>query len=108
MFASIRRYDFKTTPSTADLAKLTTQIERDFVGRVEHLAGFHGYYLCNVEGRQLLTISLFETKASAAESARIAADFVKNNPLPVGLGPVDLAEGDVMLAREAPREVGAH
>jgi len=108
MFASIRRYDFTTTPSAADFAKLTSQIEHDFVGQIEHLPGFHGYYMCNVDGRQLLTISLFETKASAAQSAQIAAQVVKSTPLAVPVGPVDLAEGDVLLAREAPREVGAH
>lgn len=108
MFASIRRYEFKSPPSTADVAKLASQVEHDFVGRIEHLPGFHGYYMCNVDGRQLLTISLFETKASADESARLAAEFVKNNPLPVTFGPVDRAEGDIVLAKEAPREVGAH
>ena len=108
MFASIRRYDFKSTPSAADVAKLTSQIEHDFVGKIEHLPGFHGYYVCNVDGQQLLTISLFETKASTDESARLAAEFVKSTPLPVPIGPVDRAQGDVLLAREAPREVGAH
>jgi len=108
MFASIRRYEFKSPPSAADVAKMSSQIERDFVGKIEHLPGFHGYYMCNVDGRELLTISLFETKASADESARLAADFVKNNPLPVPIGPVDRAEGDVVLAREAGREIGAH
>lgn len=108
MFASIRRYDFTTTPSAADLAKLTNQLEHDFVPQIEHLPGFHGYYLCNADSRQLLTVSLFETKASATESAQIAAQFVRTNALPVMIGPVDLMEGDVLLAREAPREVGAH
>jgi hypothetical protein len=108
MFASIRSYDFESTPSAADLAKLTSQIEHDFVGQIEHLPGFHGYYMCNIEGQRLLTISLFETKASATESTRLAADFTKNNKLAVSVGPMDLAEGDVLVAREAPREVGAH
>ena len=108
MFASIRRYDFKSPPSAADVAKLSSQIEHDFVGKIEHLPGFHGYYACNIDGRQLLTVSLFETKASADESARLAAEFVKSTPLAVAMGPVDRAEGDVFLTKEAPREVGAH
>jgi len=108
MFASIRRYEFKSTPSAADVSKLSNQAEHEFIGKVERLPGFHGYYMCNVEGRQLLTFTLFETRAGAEESAPIAADFVKNTPLAVTLGPVDRAEGDVMLMKEAPREVGAH
>src|SRR5262250_1113080 len=100
MFASIRRYDFNITPSAADVANLSSQIERDFVSRIEQLPGFHGYYMCNVDGRQLVTVSLFETGDSAAQSSRLAAEFVRTNQLPVQLGPVDLAEGDVLVARE--------
>ena len=108
MFASIRRYDFRTTPTTTDIVALKNLIEHDFVSRIERLPGFHGYYMCNVDARQLLTISLFDTRASAADSARIAAEFVRDTQMPVTVGPVDLAEGDVLVSREAAREVGTH
>ena len=107
MYASIRSYSLKPNTSRANLEKLAHQVEHDFVGKIERLPGFHGYYMCSAEGR-LLTVSLFETKASASESTRIAADFVKNTKLPVALGGVEVTEGELLVSREASREVGAH
>jgi len=107
MYASIRSYTFKSTATRANIEKMAHQVEHDFVGKIERLPGFHGYYMCSAEGR-LLTVSLFETKASASESTRIAADFVKNTKLPVALGGVEVTEGELLVSREAHREVGAH
>jgi hypothetical protein len=107
MYASIRSYSLKANASRANLEKLAQQVEHDFVGKIERLPGFHGYHMCSAEGR-LLTISLFESKASATESARIAAEFVKNTKLPLALGAVEVTEGELLISREAHREVGAH
>ena len=107
MYASIRSYSLKPNTSRANLEKLAHQVEHDFVGKIERLPGFHGYHMVGAEGR-LLTISLFETKASATESARIAADFVKSTKLPVALGAVEVTEGELLVTREAPREIGTH
>ena len=107
MYASIRSYTFKSTATRANIEKMARQVEHDFVGKLERLSGFHGYYMCSAEGR-LVTVSLFETKASASESTRIAADFVKNTKLPVTLGGVEVTEGELLVSREASREVGAH
>lgn len=106
MYASIRSYPLKSA-SRANLEKMAHQVEHDFVGKIERLPGFHGYYMCSAEGR-LMTVSLFETKASASESARIAAEFVKSTKFPVTLGPVEASEGELLISREAPREIGAH
>jgi hypothetical protein len=107
MFASIRSYSFKGNPSRTDIEKMAQQVEHDFVGRIERLPGFHGYYMCNADDR-LFTISVFETKASAGQSAKIAAEYVKTTKLPVSLGPVEVSEGELLVSREAPREIGAH
>ena len=107
MYASIRSYSLKPSASRADLEKLGHQVEHDFVGKIERLPGFHGYHMCGSEGR-LVTISLFETKASATESTRIAAEFVKKTKLPLTLGAVEVTEGELLVTREAPREIGAH
>jgi hypothetical protein len=107
MYASIRSYALKPPATRANLEKMAHQVEHDFVGKIERLPGFHGYYMCSAEGR-LVTVSLFDAKASATESTKIAAEFVKNTKLPVTLGGVEVTEGELLVSREAPREVGAH
>ncbi len=68
---------------------------------VQEIPGFHGYYAVNVGSRQLVTISLFDDKAGAAESIRRAADFVKKDPLKDQLGNPEILEGDLLVAKEA-------
>jgi len=42
--------------------------------------GFVGYYLTDAGGGKVLSTSIFETKANAEESNRVAAEWVKKNP----------------------------
>ncbi len=107
MFASVRHY----TPTTGSVTKsdfdaLKQRIENEFVPLIQDVPGFHCYYAVNVDDRELVTISLFETRAGATESTRRAADYVKNDPLRDRLSTPEVLEGELMVAKEAP--VGAH
>jgi hypothetical protein len=109
MFATVRRYSPKTGSITnASIDKLRQQLQTDFVPMIQKVMGFHGYYALKVGENQLLTMSLFETRAGAAESTNLAADFIKRNPMPFELGLPEVTEGEVLAMAEAAREVGAH
>jgi len=106
VFAAIRSYQ-TTSPASQELRdQLAREIERDFLPKIEHLSGFHGYYAVDCGENRLVTISLFETEAGATESTRIAAEHLKTNKMPVELGSPDVAEGEVKVLREA--AIGAH
>ncbi len=106
MFAAIRSYQTKNPVSEELREQLARELERDFVPKIEHLRGFHGYYAVDAGPTRLVTISLFETMEGVTESSRIAADHLKTTKLPVNLGSPDVAEGEIRVLKEA--AVGAH
>ena len=59
-----------------------------------------GYYAMNVNDRELVTISVCETKAGTTETTRRAADFVKKDPLKDALGTPKVSEGELLVVKE--------
>ncbi len=107
MYATIRRYTPKTgTVDKKAIDDLTQRIEKGFLPKVQDVRGFHCYYAVNVDNKELVSIGLFDDKTGATESTRLAADFVKTDPLKDQLGTPQILEGDLMVMREA--AVGAH
>jgi heme-degrading monooxygenase HmoA len=107
MYATIRRYTSKD-PSKAKAAftSLKGRIESSFVPTLHDVPGFHGYYVLNANDRELVTISIFESRAGAEESTRRAAEFVRSDPLKDQLSTPEIIEGDLLVAKEA--AVGTH
>jgi hypothetical protein len=99
MYATIRRYTAKNA-SKAKFDELKQRIEDGFVPVLREVRGFHGYYVLNVNNKELVTISLFDDKAGAQESTRRAADFVKKDPLKDQLGAPEVIEGDLLISKE--------
>jgi hypothetical protein len=99
MYATIRRYTAKNA-SKAKFDELKQRIEDGFVPVLREVRGFHGYYVLNVNNKELVTISLFDDKAGAQESTRRAADFVKKDPMKDQLGAPEVIEGDLLLSKE--------
>lgn len=108
MFATIRRYTPKPGFTTTTIEELRRQIHDSFLPMIQDLQGFHGYYAINVEDRELVTITLCETRTAVTESTVRAAEFVRANPLPVEVGRPEVTDGEVFTFAEAAREVGAH
>lgn len=109
MFVTIRRYTPKdegamTTDATE---KLRRQLQDTFLPLAQKIGGFHGYYAVNLDNRELVTISLYETREGASESNRRAADFTKQSPLPFEVGRPDVLEGEVIVHGDASRMAGA-
>jgi hypothetical protein len=107
MFATIRTYTPKPNSMTKpNVERLRKQLHDEFLPIAQKIDGFRGYYAVNVGGKQLITISLFETEKGGAESTRRAGEFVKQNPLPFDAGQPQVSEGEVITHAEA--GVGAH
>jgi hypothetical protein len=108
MFATIRRYTPKSGMSDrTNLQKMQRTLQDNFVPMVQEIRGFHGYYALNVDGRELITLGIFDTREAATESTRMATDFTKKTDLPFDVGRPEVIEGDVLAFAESRREVGA-
>jgi hypothetical protein len=107
MFATIRKYTPKpNSMNKANIEQLRKQLHDDFLPIAQKIDGFHGYYAVNVGGKQLITVSLFDSQKGGAESTRRAAEFIKQNPLPFDPGQPEVSEGEIVTYAEA--GVGAH
>ena len=104
MFVTIRRYSPKNGAITkASLELLRRQIHDEFIPKAESIPGFCGYYVMNVENRELITLSIYETLDGSTECTRCAAEYTLRNPLIDELGRPEITEGEVLTS--APGQV---
>jgi hypothetical protein len=105
MFVSIRRYSPKNGAITKPaLEVLRRQVHDDFLPILQKIPGFHAYYVVNVNNRELLTISFYETAEGSAECTRCAADYTLRNPLVYEMGRPEVTEGEVLTSGELPAQ----
>lgn len=90
MYAVIRRYRFD--PSNSD--EINRRIRDAFVYLLRKSPGFEAYYWLDTGAGEGASISVFETRAGAEESTRIAARFVEKH-LANMLGEPERIEGEV-------------
>ena len=74
MFAVIRHYHFDKTDSTA----IDRAIREEFVPIVRKAKGFRRYYWLDTGDGEGASFGIFEDKAGADESVRLAADYVRD------------------------------
>jgi hypothetical protein len=102
MFVTIRRYSPKNGAiNKASMELLRRQIHDEFLPIVQQIPGFRGYYVVNLDNRELMTLSLFETVEGSAESTRCAAEYTLRNPLVYELGRPEVTEGEVLTSVES-------
>jgi hypothetical protein len=99
MFLTIRRYSPQNgAVNKASLELLRRQINDEFLPVVQKISGFRAYYMVNVDNREFMTLSLFETAEGSAESSRCAAEYTMRNPLIFELGRPVITEGEVLTS----------
>lgn len=73
MFAAIRRYNaFEGAAAT-----IATRVNDEFLPKIRQMPGFVGYYVVNGGDGSLVSVSLFEDRAAADESTRLATAWVR-------------------------------
>lgn len=99
MFVSMRRYSPKNGAITrASLDLLRRQVHDDFLPKIQGISGFRGYYLVNIENREILTLSIYDTADGLAQCAQCAAEYTLRNPLLYELGRPEITEGEVLTS----------
>ena len=107
MFVTLRRYSPKNGAITrASLELLRRQVRQDFLPVIQQIPGFHGYYVVNIENRELITLSVCESPEASAECARCTAEYTMRNPLVYELGRPEVTQGEVLTCAERGAEPG--
>jgi hypothetical protein len=74
MYASVRRYDGVT-----DVREVTRRVNEGFIQIVREIPGFVDYYCIDAGGGVVVSVSVFQDRASAEESNTRAANYVREN-----------------------------
>jgi hypothetical protein len=105
MFVTIRRYSPQNGAiNKASLEVLRRQLRDEFLPSLRKVSGFTGYYVLNVGDRELVTLSLCESKEGSVESSRCSAEYTFRNPLVYELGRPEVIEGEVLTSSHSTSE----
>jgi hypothetical protein len=107
MHVAIRRYRLLGSGSADEVLRRITE---GFIPIIKDAPGFLAYYALDGGGGTIASISIFEHRAGAEESNRMAADWVRENLASMLPNPPEIIEGEVgahelNLARLGIREV---
>lgn len=93
MYAVIRHYKFKAE----DSEKINQVIQEGFLPLIKKARGFISYNWLDTGEGEGASLSVFEDKAGADESIRLAADFVLSNMAELFHQKPEVIEGPVKV-----------
>ena len=94
MHATVRRYEGVNMDRTAELTK---KVDETLVPSLSKMPGFNGYYLIEGQNGTMTSIGFFDTATQAADSTRVAADWVRDEKLESALpNPPKVTDGEVL------------
>ena len=91
MYATVRRYEGVSNPTEA-----AQRVNEGFVPLISQIPGFVAYYWVDAGGGVMISTSVFQDQASAEESNRRAADYVRQNLVSVLPNPPQITAGEVV------------
>lgn len=95
MHASIRKYS--VLPGRVD--EWVRSVQVGFVPIVSKVSGFIAYYVLEVSNNEVVTVSIFDTRAGAEESVWQAADWVTQHLAPLNRGLTEMTLGQVRIVQ---------
>ena len=97
MYISIRRY--KTSPSAA--SELPQKVNQGFLPIISKTPGFVAYYMVDAGNDVVASVSIFEDKAGAEKSNKMAEEWVKENIASLVSGSPEITAGAVTVHKIA-------
>jgi len=91
MYATIRRYDGVTNASEA-----IRRVNEGFIPIISEIPGFAAYYWVDAGGGVMISVSVFQDRASAEESNSRASDYVRENLVSILPNPPQITAGEVV------------
>lgn len=95
MYASVRRY--RVDPGQAD--ELLHRIDAEFLPGLEQRDGFVAYQVVYDDQDRLTTITTFFDQQAAADSALLAAEWIRDNLQDYDIERLDVVNGEVAVSR---------
>lgn len=93
MYATIRKYE----ADQSSILEIKRRVEHDFVPILSRIKGFLGYYWVDSEDG-FASFSLFEDKAGAEESNRVAQTWVSGILSQFVTSEVEITSGEVLIS----------
>lgn len=91
MFATVRRYE-----GAIDAEEIGRRVREGFLPIITGIDGFVAYYVVDGGGGVIVSFSVYRDRAGAEASNAAAADWVRENLLPLLPNPPQITEGDVV------------
>ena len=96
MHAAIRQY--QVDPGSVD--EIRREVNEGLLPIIKDVYGFQAYYAIDAGGGRMASVSVFDDRAGAEESTRMAADWIRQNMASLIPNPPEVLEGEV-FANEA-------
>ena len=93
MHAAIRQY--QVDPGSVD--EITRGVNEGLLPIIKEVYGFQAYYVVDAGGGRMASVSVFEDRAGAEESTRMAADWIRQNMASLVPDPPEVLEGEVVV-----------
>jgi hypothetical protein len=97
MYAVVRTYEMAEDWDDTLLRHLT----EEFVPTIEKLAGFVSYHALQAGERLFCSVTIFENRDGAAESNRLAAEYVQRHLADRFATSPEITSGEVVASRTA-------
>ncbi len=97
MHTVIRQY--QVDPGSVD--EITRGVNEDLLPLIRDVSGFQAYYALDAGGGTIASVSVFEDRAGAEESSRVAADWIRENMASLFPNPPELLQGEVVVSEAA-------
>ena len=91
MHAAIRQY--RVDPGSVD--EIVRGVNEGLLPIIEDASGFRAYYALDAGGGTIASVSVFEDRAGAEESTRMAADWIRENMASLLPEPPEVLQGEV-------------
>ena len=97
MHAAIRQY--QVDPGSVD--EIRRGVNEGLLPIIKDVYGFQAYYAIDAGGGRVASVSVFEDRAGAEESTRMAADWIRQNMASLFPNPPEVLQGEVVVHEEA-------
>ncbi|MDR3607587.1 MAG: antibiotic biosynthesis monooxygenase [Oligoflexia bacterium] len=96
MYVVTRRYQL----AKESVKEVVDKTKEGFIPLVEKIPGFIDYYYVHSDG-SVIVINVFETRAGAEQSVRLASEWIAKNIPHLYAGTPEIFSGDVILQHRA-------
>jgi hypothetical protein len=93
MYATVRAY-----AGSGDLVDALVANESSVRQLISGIGGFRAYYLVRADGGEAVSVSVYDDRAGAEESNRVAAEWIRENVPDLAVSPPHVSAGEVAIS----------